>query len=181
MKKLISLLLAAVLCITFASIAMADTFGLGIDTSIASSTDATVVDGTAKDGNAQVDSTICAVIIGDDGVIKSITFDIAQTKVSFSAAGLITADKAAVILSKVEKGDAYGMAKVAKAGEWYVQAAAFAAYCVGKTVKDVLATPVYAVDEHHQSVADVADLKTTVTIDIGSFLKSLEKAAANAK
>ena len=181
MKKTVSLLMAVLLCLVFASAALADTFGLGIVTGIGSSKDATVVDGTAKDGVAQVDSCICAVILGDDGVIKAISFDVAQTKVTFSGAGVITADKTAEVMSKVELGDKYNMARVATAGEWYQQAAAFEAYCIGKTVEEMLATPVYARDANHTTVADVADLKTTCTIDIGEFLEALEKAAANAK
>ena len=103
MKKVLSLImaLAMVLC-AVSALAEGETFlGLGIATSIGSSSDATA----EKDGNAQVDSAIVAVVVDANGVIVSCKIDAAQTKVGFNATGALTADKEAEIKSKKEKQD----------------------------------------------------------------------------
>lgn len=177
MKKVFSLVVVLVLVMGL-SLAYAEKLGLG------SSTGATWKDVNAaekKDGAAQVNTFMCALLLDDAGKIVNVKFDVVQTKLAISGEAKMVTDLAAPIKTKVELGDAYGMAKAAKAGEWYVQAAAFEKYCIGKTVDEVLATKVYAKDDHHKQVPDVADLKTTVTIDIGEFLESLKAAAANAK
>lgn len=181
MKKTLSLVLALVLCLGAVS-AMADTFGLGISTGIGSSKDASVVDGDAYDGNAQVDSTICSVILDDAGVIVDIRFDVAQTKIAFNNEGVITADKAAEVKSKLELGEEYGMRKASPIGaELFEQLASFEAYCIGKSADEIINMPTYAANENHPTVPDVADLKSSVTIDVGSMLKALQKAVDNAK
>lgn len=181
MKKILALVLALVVCLGAAT-AMAETLGLGVHTGIGSSKDASVVDGENYDGTAQVDSTICTVVLADDGTIVSIAFDVAQTRVTFSPEGAITADKAAEIKTKKEKGDEYGMRGVSEIGaEVFEQIASLEEYCVGKTPEEVLSMPTYQRDENHPNVPDDADLKSTVTITVGDFLAALEKAAANAK
>ena len=62
MKKIVALVLALVMVLGCTA-ALADTYGLGISSSIGSSKDA--ADG--KDGNAQVDSTVCALAVDADG------------------------------------------------------------------------------------------------------------------
>ncbi len=182
MKKTLSLVLALVLCLSIASIASANTFGLGISTHIGSSKAASVVDGEKYNGRGQVDSYICAVILDDNGVIVAIDFDVAQTRVEFDPEGALVTDLTAEIKSKTELEEGYGMRGASPIGkEWFEQAAAFEAYCVGKPAAEVIATPTYAANESHLTVADVADLKTTCTIDIGGFLEALAKAVENAK
>lgn len=181
MKKTLALALALVLCLGAVS-ALADTFGLGIVTSIKSSKDASVVDGDSYDGTAQVDTTICAVVLDDEGVILNVTFDVAQTKVGFSPEGAITADKAAEIKSKKELGDDYGMRGVSGIGaEVGEQFDSFAEYCIGKKADDVINMTTYQRDDNHTRVPEDADLKSTVTIDVGAMLDALAKAVANAK
>lgn len=180
MKKSLSLLLALVLCLG-ASFAMADTFGLGIVTSIHSSKSAYVEDDEPYDGRAQVDSTICAVILDNNGVIVDIHFDVAQTRVPFSVEGEILADMDAAIKSKLELGEDYGMRGASPIGaELFEQVIAFEQYCIGKTATEIIEMPTYAANENHLRVADVADLKSTVTIDVGSYVDALAKAVANA-
>ncbi|MDL2319235.1 hypothetical protein LJC74_09240 [Eubacteriales bacterium OttesenSCG-928-A19] len=181
MKKLLSLVLALALCLCAVS-ALADTFGLGIVTSINSSKDAEIVDGDPYDGNAQVDSTICAVILDDDGVIVDIKYDVAQTKIPFSPEGLITADKGAEIKSKLELGEEYGMRGASPIGaELFEQIASFEEYCIGKSADEIISMPTYAPNENHPRVSDVADLKSSVTIDVGAMLDALQKAVNNAE
>ena len=165
MKKILALVLALVLTLGCTA-ALADTYGMGIVSSIASSKDATA----EKDGAGQVDSTVCAVVVGADGKIVSCLFDVASTKVTFSTAGLITADKSAEIKTKQELGDAYNMKIASKIGtEWYQQAAALAEYCEGKTLTEVLT-----------GVNGGEDLKTSVTMGVGDFMAALEKAYTQA-
>lgn len=180
MKKLFAMVLVLVLCLSSIS-ALADTFGLGIVTSIGSSKSASVVDGDAYDGTAQVDSTICAVILDDDGVIVDIKYDVAQTKVAFSPEGEITADMDAEIRSKIELGEDYGMRKASGIGaELFEQLAAFEAYCIGKSADEIISMPTYE-NGSHPRVSDVEDLKSSVTIDVGNMLDALQKAVNNAK
>ena len=168
MKKIVALVLALVMVLGCTA-ALADTYGLGISSSIGSSKDA--ADG--KDGKAQVDSTVCALAVDADGKIVSCLFDIAQTKIGFSAAGAITADKTAEVKSKQELGDEYGMRGASAIGkEWNEQADALAAYCVGKTYEEVVAG--VAADEKGYPTS--ADVVSGCTMNINAFLKALEKA-----
>lgn len=66
--------------------------------------------------------------------------------------------------------------------EWYEQAEALEAWCVGKTVAEVVGMPTYDKgDGHHTQVPDDVDLKSGCTIDVGSFLEAIQAAANNAK
>ena len=151
--------------------APADTYGLGMVTSIGSVADATA----EKAGAAQVNTVVCSLVLDAEGKIKSVTWDVQQTKIQFSAEGK-PVELPAELLTKLEKGEDYGMRKASPIGkEWFEQIAAFAEYCVGKTVEEVLATP--TVDD----APAVEELKASVTVSIGDYLASLQKAAANAK
>ena len=176
MKKLLSIALCAMLLVSLASAASAELLGLGIHTYISGS------DAGDNDGRGQVNSVVCTLILDDNKVIKAIQFDTAQTNVNFNKEGKLTTDLAAPVLSKLEKGEAYGMRKASPIQkEWFEQMASLEAYCIGKTVEEVLAMPTYERDANHTKVPDLADLKTTVTIDVGGYLAALEKAANNAK
>lgn len=180
MKKTVSLVLALVLCLGV-SIALADVHGLGIVTDIGSSTSAYVKDGDAYDGRVQVNTVICSVVLDDEGVIVSIHFDVAQTRVGFTVEGEVTADLEAEQLSKKELKEGYGMVGRSEIGkEWYEQVQAFEEYCIGKTAEEIINLPTYARDESHTTVADVADLKTSCTIDVGEMIEALHKAVENA-
>ena len=118
-----------------------------------------------KDGTAQFDCSYAA-ITKDGEVITSIVIDAMQCKASISAEGKVTSDTTAEVLSKLEKGDAYGMSGIAPKGEWYQQVAGFNAYVTGKTADEVAGI---AVDESTKPVD--ADLAATTTIKIGEFLE----------
>ena len=90
--------------------------------------------------------------------------------ISFDTTGAITSDLAAP-QTKNQLGDAYGMSEVSKVGEWYQQAANFAAYVTGKTASDVA---LIHVDEATKPTD--ADLATSVTIAIGGFQDLIAKA-----
>ena len=180
MKKTLSLIVALLLVVSLGS-AMAESavkHGLGMVTSIGSITEATA----EKAGTAQVNTTVCSVELDADGKILAVIWDVQQTKISFGLDGKAVVPASETLLTKLEKGDAYGMRKASGIGkEWFEQIAAFADYCVGKTVEEVLATETYQKDENHTAVPAVEDLKASVTITVGDYLAALAKAAANAK
>ncbi len=172
MKKLLVLALALVLSTTLIAGAMADTLGLGVVTGIGSSKAATA----EADGVAQVNTTICTVIVDDSGVITAAIFDVAQTKVGFNAKGEITADLAAAFQSKQELKEAYGMKKASPIGkEWNEQADALSAFCTGKTLEQVLAG---VSEDKNSAVAE--DLKAGATMHLVELIEALEKAYAQA-
>lgn len=149
-----------------------DKLGLGINTTIAGSKDATTADGLA-----QAYSYYTATTFGTDGKISSCVADASQTNVNFNAVGKITTDLKTTLQTKNELGDIYGMKKASSIGkEWNEQAAAFAKYIVGKTLDQVKGISV-----NDKKEPTDAELKGSVTISIGDFITVLEKANANAK
>lgn len=178
MKKLISMLLVLTLCLTV-SVALAEKFGLGVVVDDPVAKDASVVDGEKYDGSVQYNSCVCALVLGDDGKIVSAAFDAIQSKATIDGEGKVTKSSS---ISKQNVKEGYNMKTYGgSVAEWYEQANSFAAWCVGKTVDEVLGMKLYARDEEHNAVPDEADLKTTVTINVDSFLAALKLAAENAK
>lgn len=146
--------------------------GLAVITSVANSTSA-----GEEDGLAETDSTIVAVLVGDDGKILDCKIDAAQSKINFSTEGKLLTDVSTTFASKQELGADYGLGSSSSIGkEWNEQADAFADYVVGKTVEEVKGI---AVDE--EGVPTDKDLTASVTIHIGDFVSALEKAVANAE
>lgn len=148
-----------------------DKLGLGVVTNIAKSKDA-----GDEDGLAQAYVTVTATTVDADGKITSCVIDAVQANVNFDATGKITTDLNAEIKTKNELGDDYGMKKASSIGkEWFEQAAAYAAYAVGKTADEVNGT---AVTEGAPSDADLA---ASVTVHITDFNTVITKAVGNAK
>ncbi len=147
--------------------------GLAVLTSVAKSKNAEA----DKDGQAEVNSTVVAVLVGQDGKILKCSIDVAQTKIGFTKEGKLATDVNSVIQSKQELGDAYGMKKASSIGkEWYEQANALEAYVIGKTVDEVKAI---AVTE--EGVPTVTDLTASVTVKINDYVAAIEKAVAGAQ
>lgn len=142
--------------------------GLSVSASLASSKSAAA----DADGLVQADITLVAVTVDDNGVIDRCVIDAVQAQIPFDAAGQLTGDAAAPVSSKNVLKEAYGMGGISSIGkEWYEQAAAFADYCVGKTVGEV--TGMAVTEDGH---AGEADLAASVTIAVGGFLSLLAKA-----
>lgn len=171
MRKVISLFLCLALCLAcipaVAEEAVAVKTGLSFVTSVSES----------KDGAAKATLTLAAVTVDDNGVIDSCVFDAVQATINFDETGKLTTDPATEFASKNELGDAYGM-RVASSisAEWNEQAAAFAAYCVGKTIDELKAMPV----DEAQKPTD-ADLAAGCTMAVYNFLPSVEDAVRNAQ
>ena len=168
MKKILSLLLVLCLVVPFATLAeeaAAVKTGLSFTTNLTSS----------KDGQAQANISITAVTVDDNGVITQCVIDVIQGKVKFDETGKITSDLAAEVQSKQELKDGYNMrgASSIKA-EWFEQANAFAAYCVGKTAEQLQAI---ALNEQGQAV----DIVASCTLTADEFLPGVLDAVAKAE
>lgn len=168
MRKILSLVLSLMLLVSCIP-AMAEDAepvktGLSFVTSVAKS----------KDGSAQTNIALTAVTVDDNGVITACVIDYIQAKITFDATGKLTTDKATTFKSKNELGDGYGMRGASSIQkEWNEQAAAFAAYCVGKTIEELKAMPL---DEAGKPV----DLVTSCTLAANDFLPGVEDAVNNA-
>ena len=129
------------------------------------------------DGEAKYDVSVVAVTVDDNGVIQSCIIDSIGTSVLFDVSGQIVSDLTAPIQTKNELGENYGMKAYAGSQyEWNEQAAALAAYAVGKTVEELRSG---AVDETGHAVD--ADLATTATIYLGGYVDAIENAVFNAQ
>ena len=145
--------------------------GLSMVTGISSSKDAGEADGVA-----QADIALVAVTVDDKGVIDSCVIDAIQSKIKFSNQGKIVTDLSTEFASKNELGDAYGMKVASSIGkEWNQQAAAMAEYAVGKTVAELK-----GIDVNEKGAPSGADLSSSVTLYIGSFVSGIETAVNNA-
>ena len=146
--------------------------GLSMITGVAKSQDAT----DEKDGQAQTNIALVAVTVDDNGVIDSCVIDEIQAVIGFNASGVLTTDAATRFASKNELGQDYGMKKGSSIGkEWNEQAAAMAAYAVGKTVDELKGIAV-----NEKGAPADADLAASVTLSIGGFLEGIEAAVNNA-
>ena len=129
------------------------------------------------DGEAKYDVSVVAVTVDDNGVIQDCIIDSIGTSVLFDVSGTIMSDLTAPIATKNELGENYGMKAYAGSQyEWNEQAAALAAYAVGKTVEELRSG---AVDETGHAVD--ADLATTATIYLGGYVDAIENAVFNAQ
>lgn len=150
-----------------------DKLGLGVNTTIDKSTDATA----EAEGLAQAYSFYSATTTAADGKITSCAIDSTQGNVNFDVAGTVSTDITAAVESKQVLKENYGMKKASAIGkEWYEQADAFAAYVTGKTVDEVKGIAV-----SDDGIAADADLVSSVTVHIAPFISIVEKAVANAK
>jgi outer membrane protein assembly factor BamE (lipoprotein component of BamABCDE complex) len=175
-KVLVLTIIAALLVLAFAGCSKEGPnevkTGLAVITSISNSSD--VEDGV---GTAQVDSTVVAVTVDNDGRIVKCVIDAAQTRANFNGSGEITTPLNQEFKAKNELGDGYNMKNASSIGkEWYEQAAAFAKYAEGKTAGEIAGI---AVDESKHPTG--ADLKSSVTISIGDFIEGVQKAINNAQ
>ncbi|TFZ39674.1 hypothetical protein E4100_07605 [Soehngenia longivitae] len=156
--------------------------GLGHIVSIAKSKDK----GTDANGNpvnplAQADVMIAAVGFDADGKVVSVYIDSAQTKVAFDENMQLTSDVNAEVPTKRDLGTDYGMGKVSPIGkEWFEQMDALQEWMVGKTVEEIVSMETTKRDDEHPTVPNVPELTSSVTMDVGEYLKIVEEAWNNA-
>lgn len=146
--------------------------GFAITTSLSKSTDA-----GEKDGLAEADSIIVAVMVDAAGKIVDCVIDMAQSKAGFNTKGEILIPLDSEFKTKNELGPEYGMSKASSLGkEWNEQAATLADYVVGKTAAEVQGI---AVDESGHATG--SDLTSSVTVSISGYVNAIVQAVNNAK
>jgi hypothetical protein len=146
--------------------------GLAVITSLGKSADA-----GEKEGLAQTDSTVVAVMVDSGGKIVKCVIDAAQTRINFSADGKITTPLDTVLKTKQELGMDYGMAKASGIKkEWNEQANAFAKYVEGKTLAEVKGIAL-----NEEGAPSGSDLASSVTMHVTEYIAAIEKAVNNAK
>ena len=190
MKKILSLALVLVMVLSVVALVgcsgdkepTGDTsaplkFGVGITASYAKATDA---DGETN-GEGELAADVVAVLVDADGKIVECVLDTVQDKVAYTSEG--KAVELGEFKTKYELGKDYNMATYGasqdKNGdgvvkEWNEQADAFVKAVEGKTIEEAKA--LVAEDGY-----GVESLQTAgCTINVAAFIKTLEKAVANA-
>ncbi len=166
MKKITAILL--LVCMVFALAACGEKaveykLGLGVSLNMDSS----------KTGNAQVDACAAAVVLDPNGKIVAAKIDVAQNKMDVTDGAV---DTEATFLTKLEKGDDYGMVAYSDATlEWYQQAAAFEQYVIGKTADEVKNMPTTTLENGHVVTTDET-LYASCSISISEFQEAVVKA-----
>ena len=148
--------------------------GMALVTGIGDSKSATA----GENGEGKYDVTMVAVLVDEGGVIRDCIIDGIAASVKFDASGVITSDLTAAPQTKNELGENYGMVAWGGAvAEWDEQAAALAAFAVGKTAEELRNG---AIDETGRA-PEGSDLATTATIYLGGYVSAIEQAVANAQ
>ena len=193
MKKLLAMLLALVMVLSFAACGQEETpVEPEVETPVVDEpvdeepevTEATytlglgtVVSQTVGE-KAQVDATFAAVVLDAEGTIVAVDLDVAQSKGVKDDAGVYTKEGFDA-RTKTEKGPDYGMAVASPIGaEWDAQMAAFEAWAIGKTVADIEAMEL-TTNDHGYTVAADADLYAGCTMQITDFQAALVDALNN--
>ena len=130
--------------------------------------------------NGQVDGTIAAVVLDENGVITHCYVDAIQNKVTLNDDGTFTIGNTK---TKRELGFNYNMAAYGHSlvgnetvKEWFEQADAFEAWCVGKTIAEVQAMETQTMDNGYVISNDQALLGAGCTISITDFVDAVVKA-----
>lgn len=123
-----------------------------------------------KDGSNKIAVYVFAAANDADGKVVAASSDCVELSFTFDATGVSTLDTANAVLSKKEQGDNYGMVAYGSAAkEWYEQAAAFDASCVGKTGAEIASL----VGEDGRGTSDVQNAGCTVYVT--GFVKAASK------
>ena len=122
-----------------------------------------------KAGSNKIATTIFAAAL-KDGKVALASSDCVEIDFTFDVAGKSTFDASKEIKSKREKGDNYNMVAYGGAvAEWYAQADAFDAACVGKTASEIAGL----MGEDGKAVADVQ--AAGCTIYVSGFVAAASK------
>ena len=149
--------------------------GLSVSVKISDSVSATA----EAAGAAKYDVTLAAVTVDENGRIVSCVIDSIPATVEFDAAGTITSDITAQVLTKNELGDSYGMVAWGGAiAEWDKQVAAVAKYAEGKTVAELKNGDI---DMTTGKAKDGTDLSSSATIYLAGYVYAIEAAVNNAQ
>ena len=123
-----------------------------------------------KDGSNKITVNVFTAAVDADGKIVAASSDCIEASFTFNTEGVSTLDTAKAIASKKELGANYGMVSYGGAAkEWFEQAAAFDAACVGKTAAEITGL----MGEDGKAVADLQS--AGCTIDVNGFVKAASK------
>ncbi len=128
---------------------------------------------SSKEGNAQVDATVAAVVLDADGKIVAAKIDVAQDKMDVTD-GQVDTEK--TFLTKKELKEDYGMSKIG-AVEWYLQAAEYEKFLIGKTAAEIEAVELVE-DGAHIVFADET-LHASCSISVSEFQAAVLKACSD--
>ncbi len=147
------------------AVTKSDTLKLGVYT------EQTTADATdEKNGKNQTETTFFAAAVDAEGKIVAAAADCVQMAFAFDAAGASKTDVTKAVASKREQGDGYNMVTYGNANrEWYAQADAFIAQCVGKKAADVEAL----MGSDNYGTADVKGAGCTILVN--GFVKAASK------
>ena len=106
---------------------------------LTAATTQTATDATAeKPGSNKVATTFFAAAVDAEGKVVAASSDCVEVSFGFDITGKSTFDATKAISSKKTQGADYGMVAYAgSAKEWFEQAAAFDAACIGKTASEI--------------------------------------------
>jgi len=122
------------------------------------------------DGKQELESYIFAAAVDADGKVLAASSDCVAVTFTFDENGASTLDTTKAVVSKKEQGANYGMVNYGGAAkEWFEQAAAFDAACVGKTAAEIAG--LQAEDGHGSSDLQAAGC----TIYVTGFVKAATK------
>ncbi|MFA5585214.1 MAG: hypothetical protein WDA02_01525 [Saccharofermentanales bacterium] len=174
MKKIIVLILVALLAFGLVACKKDEPLKTGFGVSFSNYTSKDPADG--NNGVVNTQAYAAAVLVDKDGKVVKCEIDAMMSEFPFTEEGVILAGPETVFKTKNELGDDYGMRKASPIGkEWYEQAAAFASYCVGKTADQIRGI---AVDDGGK--ATDADLASSVTVPVSGYQNPVLAAIANA-
>ena len=134
-------------------------------------TEQTCTDATEeKDGSNKIAVNVFASAVDAEGKIAAASSDCVEVTFTFDMTGVSTLDTTKAVVSKKDQGSNYGMVAYGGAEkEWFEQAAAFDAACVGKTPAEIAGF----VGEDGRGTADIQ--AAGCTIYVTGFVKAASK------
>lgn len=123
-----------------------------------------------KDGTNKLETTLFAASVSADGTITASSADSIEVTFTFDTDGVTTFDSESAVLTKKEQGDSYGMKAYGGAEkEWYEQADAFAASCIGKNIGEIDSL----MGDNYRGNDEVQSAGCTIAVD--GFIKAASK------
>ncbi len=138
---------------------------------VTAATEQTCTDATAdKDGSNKISTTFFAAAVDAEGKVVAAQSDCVELSFTFNTKGASTLDTSKAVVSKKELGTDYGMVAYGGAKkEWFEQAAAFDAACIGKTASEIAGL----IGNDGKATADVQ--AAGCTIYVSGFVKAASK------
>jgi len=123
-----------------------------------------------KDGSNKITVNVFAAAVDSEGKVAAASSDCVEVSFTFNTSGAATLDTSKAVVSKKDQGANYGMVAYGGAEkEWFEQAAAFDAACVGKTTQEIAGL----LGEGGKGASDLQ--AAGCTIDVTGFVKAATK------